>query len=292
MVVPWRVLRRKSPTVVPAGLSPFGWVRCGRYYLGEDTSPGRKGPEKMLPQPGTYKAKTASGVVYETEGGALMVAFDFGIDSETSIVARQCLVSKAGEVLQNNVRSLKEAFGWDGADPFWLADTDLSDREVEIVVEMEAGQDGQPRPTVRWINAPGRGGGMGGIKPADRNAVLAKYGGKFRALAGGTAVKPAPAKPAGATLQLQATRPPPAVRPLPTKPGPARPAVQPATIQDAWGAFCQAAGSSFDEAQLQDLWYKAVAELTGGKDQAACTPEDWGAIAAGAAQFVRGQIPM
>ena len=281
MVVPWRVLRRAMPQVVPAGLSPFGWVRYGRYCLGEFTNPGRKGPKTMLPQPGTYKAKTAQGVVYETEGGALMVAFDFGIDEQTSIVGRVCLVKKDGEVLQNNVRSLKEAFGWDGADPFWLADTDLSPREVEIVVEMEAGQDGQARPTVRWINAPGRGGGMAGIKPADRNAVLAKYGMKFRALAGGTSIKPA-------TTATKA--PPPAARPAPAP----KPAVMaaPTTIQEAWEAFCQAAGTSFDEQQLQALWYKAVAELTGKDDQAACTPEDWGAVRAGAEKFVRGQIPM
>ena len=281
MVVPWRVLCRAMPQVVPAGLSPFGWVRYGRYCLGEFTNPGRKGPKTMLPQPGTYKAKTAQGVVYETEGGALMVAFDFGIDEQTSIVGRVCLVKKDGEVLQNNVRSLKEAFGWDGADPFWLADTDLSDREVEIVVEMEAGQDGQARPTVRWINAPGRGGGMAGIRPADRNAVLAKYGMKFRALAGGTSIKPATTAPKA---------PPPAARPAPAP----KPAVMaaPTTIQEAWEAFCQAAGTSFDEQQLQALWYKAVAELTGKDDQAACTPEDWGAIKAGAEKFVRGQIPM
>ena len=295
MVAPWRVLRRAMPQVVPAGLSPFGWVRYGRYCLGEFTNPGRKGPKTMLPQPGTYKAKTAQGVVYETEGGALMVAFDFGIDEQTSIVGRICLVKKDGEVLQNNVRSLKEAFGWDGADPFWLADTDLSPREVEIVVEMEQGQDGQARPTVRWINAPGRGGGMAGIKPADRTAVLAKYGMKFRALAGGVPVKHQGAQGAVPHAQPAAAgapkAPPPAARPAPA-PKHAVVAAPPTTIQEAWEAFCQAAGTSFDEQQLQALWYKAVAELTGKADQAACTPEDWGAVRAGAEKFVRGQIPM
>ena len=123
---------------------------------------------------------------------------------------------------------------------------------------------------------------MAGIKPADRNAVLAKYGMKFRALAGGTSIKPA----------TSATKaPPPAARPDPA-PKPAVAAAPPTTIQEAWEAFCQAAGTSFDEQQLQALWYKAVAELTGKADQAACTPEDWGAVRAGAEKFVRGQIPM
>lgn len=234
----------------------------------------------MLPEPGTYPAKTANGVVYETEGGALMVAFDFGIDEQTSIIGRVCLVKKDGEVLQNNVRSLREAFGWDGADPFWLADTDHSDRDVEIVVEMEPDMNGIPRPTVRWINAPGRGGGLAGIKQADRKSVLAKYGMKFRALAGGTAVKPQPGNPARPPATAPKATPPPAAD------GPK------ATVQEAWEAFCQAAGKSFGEDQLTELWFKAVEELLGGKTQEQCTPEDWGRLKSEAKQWLGNQIPM
>lgn len=244
----------------------------------------------MLPQPGTYRAKTANGVVYETEGGALMVAFDFGIDEQTSIVGRVCLVKKDGEVIQNNLRSLKEAFGWDGTDPFWLADTDLSAREVEIVVEMEQGQDGQARPTVKWINAPGRGGGLGSIKPADRAAVLGKYGMKFRALAGGTPMKAAATTAAPKPAPVST---PPASRPAP-KPAPAAiPAVdvQGCTVQEAWEAFCQAAQGKFSEEALGELWWKAVEALAGGKTQERCTPEDWGVIRASAATWLAKQLP-
>lgn len=236
----------------------------------------------MLPQPGTWKAKTARGVVYETEGGALMVAFDFGVDAETSIVGRVCLVKKDGEVLQNNVRNLKEAFGWDGTDPFWLADTDHSDREVEIVVEMETDQNGTARPTVKWINAPGRGGGLGAIRPADRNSVLAKYGMKFRALSGGTPVRTAPAKAPVAT---------PAPAAPPARQAPPVVAAPPATVQDAWGVFCKAAGDQDDKA-LEEMWYKALAELVQGKDQSRFTPEDWGLVVAGVSAWVGNQIPM
>lgn len=238
----------------------------------------------MLPQPGTYKAKTANGVVYETEGGALMVAFDFGIDAEHSIIGRVCLASKAGEPQPNNLRNLREAFGWDGADPFWLADTDLSDRDVEIVVEMENDQNGNPRPTVRWINAPGRGGGLGSIKPADRKAVLAKYGMKFRALAGGTAVKPAATAPAA---------PAPAPKPAPVAPAPkAAPgvAVTPATLQEAWEEFCKHANPALDESGLNNLWWQCVVALIGEKPQEQATPEDWGIIKASAATWLSKQM--
>lgn len=271
--------------MVPAGLSPFGWVRYGRYYLGEFENPGRKGPKKMLPQPGTYKAKTAQGVVYETDGGALMVAFDFGIDEQTSIVGRQCLVSKAGEVMQNTVRSLKEAFGWDGADPFWFADTDLSDRDVEIVVEMERGQDGREHANVRWINAPGRAGGLSSVKPADRKAVLAKYGMKFRALSGGTTVRPAPS-------QAAAPKAAPGAPPQAVPPPAAAPSGKPMTIQEAWTTFCAAGGSTFSEAEVTKQWHALVGEVTGGKAQEAVTPEEWGAVAARAADWLRDQLPL
>lgn len=240
----------------------------------------------MLPQAGTYKAKTANGVVYETEGGALMVAFDFGIDEQTSIVGRVCLASKAGEVLQNNVKSLKEAFGWDGADPFYLSDTDLSTRDVEIVVEMENDQNGNPRPTVKWINAPGRA--HGGLPQAgDRKAILAKYGAKLRALSGGTTMRPQPAQtvPAAAPkLPFAPPKPPPAAVP-------SKPTAAPGTLQDAWEAFCKAAGE-MEEEKLTALWWKCVGEITGGKSQERCTPEDWGTVRDGADRWVGDQLPM
>ncbi len=231
----------------------------------------------MLPQPGNWRARTDKGVVYETEGGALMAAFDFTVDEQTSIIGRFCLASKAGEVQQGTMRSLREAFGWDGADPFWLADTDLSDREVEIVVDLEKDQNGEDRPRVRWLNAPGKGHGM--PEAGDRKAILAKYGAKFRALAGGTTVRPAVAAPA--------PRPAPAAAKAP--PAPARPAGQAATIQEAWEAFCKAAGDK-SEQEINDMWFRAVQELT-GKRQDQCQPEDWDMVKAGAADWINGQLP-
>lgn len=330
--VPWRVWRRAHPQRVPDGLSPFAWIRWGRYVPREDYNPAGKEPT-MLPEPGTYRAKTANGVVYETEGGALMAAFDFGIDADHSIMGRVCLASKAGELQQNNLRSLREAFGWDGADPFWLADTDLSAIEVEIVVENEPDQNGNPRPTVRWINAPGRShGGM--PQSGDRKAILAKYGAKLRALAGGTTMRPvvsgeasggrgsgplprvpataqaaadtpalvAPATGAGASPQPAVanagtrvqTPTTVAAATAPVRPGTrtSAPAVKPGNVQEAWEVFCQAAGANFDEAQISELWFKAVDELSGGKSQEKCSPEDWGVVRDGAQKWLANQLPM
>jgi hypothetical protein len=97
----------------------------------------------------------------------------------------QCLVQKDGTVSEITIRMLRDCWGWDGQDPFWLAEpANLDGKEVEIVVEEESfiGRDGQERTAVkvRYINL------VGGRRPepADRKAVLAKYGAKFRALSG------------------------------------------------------------------------------------------------------------
>lgn len=241
----------------------------------------------MFPEPGTYNAKAHEGTVYETDGGALMAAFNFRIDEERSIVGYFCLASKSGEIQQKTVQSLREAFGWDGVDPFWLADNDLSGIDVEIVVEMEQGQDGQYRPRVRWVNKPGGGHGM--PQSGDRRAILAKYGARFRALSGGAPVKPQPTQrqPApqsqpdpGAVIPPQSRPPvaPPAPRSAPKTPPPAGPT---ATLQEAWDAICHAeAASMLGEDAITNAWYEIVNTITGGKEQGDCTPQDWGRVKA------------
>lgn len=227
----------------------------------------------MLPEPGTYPARTDKGVIYETDGGALMAAFDCRIDEQTSIVARMCMFSKSGDAQQGTIRSLREAFGWDGTDPFWFQDTDLSQMDIEIVVEMETGQDGVERPRVRWINRPGGGHGM--PEPGDRRAILAKYGARFRALAGGSAVKPQSSPTTSAPRQAPPTAPKTA--PPVASGGPAR-HVKPASLQEAWDAVCQSpAASMVPEDKLTAAWFDILARLV-KKDQAECSPEDWGLV--------------
>ena len=235
----------------------------------------------MLPEPGVWKAKaTGPASVYETPAGALMTAIEFEVpESGARITAYLCLASKAGEIQQNNVRSLREAFGWDGADPFWLCDTDLSTAEVEIVVELEPDQQGQPRARVKWVNAPGAG--RAAIPPqGDRRAILAKYGAKLRAMAGGTPVKPAAPAPV----------PPAPKAPPPVPAQPALPGSQESTMLEAWQAFFEASGGKFSETCLTELWYKAIKELAGKSDAGQCTAADWGTIKTGAAGFLAGQM--
>lgn len=226
----------------------------------------------MLPEAGTFEAKTTSAVVYETTGGALMVALDMAVDEQTAIMAHQCLVSKAGDVMAKTIANLRDVYGWPGDDPFWFQDTDLSQIPVQIVVEMRQDNAGELRPEVAWINKPG--GGRWHPEAADRKAVLAKYGNKFRALAGGTHVappKPAPGKPPATAPQTAAAAP--------------------ATIQQAWDAFCKAAGDSWTDEGLGKAWFQAIQGLTGKANQAELSPEDWGQVAAGAAAFLTNQVP-
>ena len=229
-------------------------------------------------QPGTHKAKTTAASVYETKDGALMVAMAFDADDGSSIIERFCLASKAGDIQQITHRNLREAYGWDGADPFWLTDTDLSTVDVEIVVENEPDQrTGEMRPRVRWVNKPGFGKMP---ESGDRRAILAKYGSRLRALAGGTPVKPvAKTAPPPAATKSQAPPPSPATKPANT--------VKPGTMEEAWGEFCRAAGDLTSEQQSAEWWYNLIDKVTGGKTAETCTAEDWGAIRDHADAFLR-----
>lgn len=240
----------------------------------------------MLPEAGTFEAKTTSAVVYETTGGALMVALDMAVDEQTAIMAHQCLVSKAGDVMAKTIANLRDVYGWPGDDPFWLQDTDLSQIPVQIVVEMRQDASGELRPEVAWINKPG--GGRWHPEAADRNAVLAKYGNKFRALAGGKPVQRLQQQSKAATA---ATSAPPANATPPAQDAPPRKPAAPANIQEAWNAFCQAAGEAWTDEGLGKAWFAAIQEITGKANQGELSPEDWGQVAAGAAAFLTNQVP-
>jgi 1,2-phenylacetyl-CoA epoxidase catalytic subunit len=66
--------------------------------------------------------------------------------------------------------------------------------------------------------------------------------------------------------------------------------VEPATLQDAWGEFCKHANPSLAEDALNDLWWKCVDALTGGKTQEKVTPEDWGVVKASVQTWLSKQL--
>jgi hypothetical protein len=231
--------------------------------------------------PGTYLAQATGASVYESAGGALMLAFAFEVPNEGGeperLTAHQCLVQKDGTVSTITVGMCKTCWGWDGTDPFWLTDpANLAGKDVEIVCEEDSWTNNKGEVKtgvkVRYINPPGGGNRL--PEPADRKAVLAKYGAKFRAISGGTQVK----KPA-------TTAPPKAMAPAPKPkaPAPADPPAAPkpiSSMQEAWNTLNEAMAGQ-PEDTVHAAWYeKLKAAVPGKSNQQDFTPEDWGAVKA------------
>ena len=232
----------------------------------------------MQMENGSYAARMikpdqGAASVYETESGALMLALKFQIAGDGPIItARQCLVSgrnakNPSTVMENAIKSLKSWSGWDGSDPYWFIDTDLSEIDVELVVENESYQDQQGNtrtgPSVKWINKPGSGAGKALPDAADRKLILAKYGSKFRALSGGVPAKaPAPRAPTAA--------------PAPTAP-PARKRTAKEAMEAAWAALEKATPDT-EQAIRETRWFALIDET--GSPADALTPEVWDAIRA------------
>lgn len=223
-----------------------------------------------LIQPGRYPAKpTGQSSVYENAKGNLCLAMELDVQGQF-IKYITTLATEANGVNTRNIDNLKACFGWDGLDFFWFVENPGAyiDREVEATVEHNQGEK-RTFVNVAFIDPPGGGGGI----PASGNkaALLAKYGSKFRAIAGG-----APAKPAAAA---------PKAPPAPPARPPAKPPVKPATAfkasdqAEVWAAFAKV-NASLDEDALTAAWFAKVDELFPGVDQGDLTPVQWGQMLA------------
>lgn len=229
----------------------------------------------MLPEPGRYRATAGERSVYENQNGTLVFCCDCIIEPGVSILAYQCLTQRDGALNTRTIDNLKAALGWDGTDPFWLMDADLAGKEFEISVEADTDRDGNPTVRVTYIDPVG--GGHGRVpEPGNRQALLAKYGSRFRAVSGGTAVRMPQPKPAAAK--------PPAAPPAPAAPKPApapvRPDVAPCSMQQAWQAVAGTpVATMMSQEQLATAWWQLIQDIT-GKEQGTCTDEDWGLVRA------------
>lgn len=248
----------------------------------------------MLPQPGRYTVTAPERSVYESKGGALVFSAKCLLEDGCTITAYQTLVLKDGTLSEMGITTLREVFGWDGHDPMWLQDEDLGGMPFDITVEPDTDQKGQPTVRVTWINPVGAGGGT--LQKGDRKAILAKFGAKFRALAGGgapaaarpvppaPAVKPRPVPPPLAPIS--APKPPPAASPSPN------PAVAGATMEDAWRELCCAPGAPKDHDALASRWQTLVAEVCGeNRPATGLTPADWANVKAAAVNAWMDPIP-
>jgi|GEM_PF-859128 len=227
------------------------------------------------------------------------------------IVGYFYLEKKDGTLNTVAIDALKAALGWDGRDPFWLQETDLSQHAVQVKLGFEE-YGGKTRLRVQYLN-PFGSSGVGGVSKADdatRRTIGNRLGSKLRALSGPApvAARPAkPAKPARPAEQPTAKRPPERAQAAPTarapvaaptpeagpsapQPGPAGPRTpepQPAAAEashdpagstpaEAWAAFCRGCtGPQWDQATLEREWFRILAELFPGKQPDELSPTEW-----------------
>lgn len=261
---------------------------------------------KSIPNPGTYPAGTAGQmVVYETENGALCVAIPVKITGGTEVAWQgkhtETLVKSDGTLRTKAISSMKKIFGWDGIDPFTLEDMDTSEVGFEIVGEHSAYT--PPGETeeittfkIQWVNPVGGSTNMP-EQVADRKAILAKYGSKFKALSGSTGktaaakpiahkAKPAPEPEPEAEevgLELPKAKPAPAKPAMKGPPGhKATAAVARTSIQEeVWDGLIKARPDDSEDDNIK-AYYKAcdsVVEGSSSDPSLLDTPAKWGAVA-------------
>ena len=189
------------------------------------------------------------------------------------------LEKKDGSLNTVTVDALKAALGWDGRDPFWLQETDLSAHAVQVKLGFEE-YNGKTRIKVQYLNPFGSTGGGGVTKadPTTRKSIANRLGSKLRATAGPA---PVPAKPA-AQPKLPPAKPKvaPSPKPLP-EPGPQQQAPWQTTMEQAWEEFVKCCPPpKWDQAATEKEWFRILAELFPGKQPDQLTPADWGVMLA------------
>lgn len=208
---------------------------------------------------------TGAASVYENEKGSLVACIEINVEGE-NLRYYAALVTAENGINTKTVESLKAMFGWDGLDPFWFVDhgADYAEREVEATIEMKQGRSATFA-NIKYLDPPGGSSGGAAMPSAgNRAALLAKYGSKFRAIAGGT---PA-GKPAQASLPLAKGPPAP-----PSRPPTIKEIVKPSDQAACWAKYCEAGGT-------EDKWFDVLAEAVPGVDQGDLTESQWGKVMA------------
>ena len=207
------------------------------------------------------------------------------------------LEKKDGSLNTVTIDALKDSLGWDGRDPFWLQETDLSQHPVQVKLAFEE-YGGKTRLKVAYLNPHGSTG-KGGVSKADdatRKSITNRLGSKLRATAGPAqapakaAGKPA-AKPAAGTAappKLPPAKPkaqPPAAPPPPAVPTPEPPRAEPspdpqaATMEAAWAEFCKhCPPPKWDQGAIEAEWFRILSAMFPGKQPGELSPAEWAAM--------------
>lgn len=199
------------------------------------------------------------------------------------------LEKKDGSLNTVTIDTLKDALGWDGRDPFWLQENDLSEHAVQVKLAVEE-YNGKNRLKVQYLNPYGSSA-SGGVTKADgatRKSISNRINSKLRAMAVPAQGKPAP-KPAGANAaqKLPPARPkaqPPASHP-PARPSPEPPVAKPAedpqavTMEEAWEEFCKhCPPPKWDQDATEKEWFRILAEMFPGRQPDELTAVEWAAM--------------
>lgn len=200
----------------------------------------------------------------EQELGGDRVWYDISAES-LEITGYFYIEKRDGSLNTFTINALGESLGWDGRELFWLQDTDLSDRLVQITVALEE-YDGKVRPKVKYINHEDAEP-MQGVQKADqsqRTAITNRLGSKLRANAGG-APRPAPA-PRTAKPDAPQTKPP--VQAAANTP-------HTATADEAWTAFIEACPGSMSADAREREWFRILGEMFTGKIADQLSAAEW-----------------
>ena len=251
-----------------------------------------------IPNEGKYVCKLNGPlVIYEASTGSLCAAVPCVVaappangDPDTvgfTFKHTMVLVKADGTIMTKSTDTLKAVFGWDGVDPFWLMDHSLDDGamravEFEIVGGPETGDKGGQYFKSQWLNP--LGGGLKTPEAANRQSVLAKYGNKFKALAG-VAAPPANS----ARGDARPTAPVPKIPTVPKAPpsGPPQ-TLQSATMEEAWAALNEN-NPGKDAATIEKLWFDTIAKLFPNKSNTDLKVHEWGRLKA---EFEKDELPM
>ena len=187
------------------------------------------------------------------------------------------LEKKDGSLNAITIDALKAALGWDGRDPFWLQETDLSQHAVQLKLAFEEFK-GKTRMKVEYLNPFGSTGG-GGVTKADgaaKTAIRNRLGSKLRAIAGPSQqVTPPPATPPS----LPPAKPKaPAVSAPTTVPEPAAPNEPDATMESAWAAFCQEykkLGPKGTSEDCEQQWFTILGRLFPNRQPDQLSAAEW-----------------
>ena len=257
-----------------------------------------------IPSEGKYVCKLNGPlVIYEASTGSLCAAVPCVVaappaNGPTDAVGftfkhTMVLVKADGTIMTKSTDTLKAVFGWDGVDPFWLMDHSLDDGamravEFEIVGGPETGDKGGQYFKSQWLNP--LGGGLKTPEAANRQSVLAKYGNKFKALAG--VANGGTSNSQHSTPNIHSGKVPggsPATtgrRPVPPMPPVAL--TQSATMEEAWAALNEN-NPGKDAAVIEKIWFDTIGKLFPNKSNTDLKVHEWGRLKA---EFEKDELPM